>query len=214
MKYWLAAGLLSACLATPVWAQTPAAPSTANYAADQGFPDRNGPFSAMMVIIPEQQLAEFAKPAGSNRSLSRVARAEPGAKLAVKILFTGPAADLNKIGKVTADIMVFAPNGQIYANSDFKELPVWTGQVGDGRGMFDNRDRVPVITFEPGDAPGVYTIRAVVHDRFAMRDIPLQQTVELLAPPPVTAPAQAAPAETPKAAPAPAAKKKSRRKRR
>jgi hypothetical protein len=213
---WMAAGLVSAQTPTIT---VPNSTATTSYDASAGFPDRNGPFSAMLVVIPETELAEFNKPATANRSLSRVARAEPGAKLAIKVLFTGPAGDLNSVGKVTMDLKILAPDGAVYANSDYKDLPVWLGGIGQGRGVFDNRDRVPIVTFEPKDTPGVYMIKATLRDRFSQRDIALQQTVELLpipvAAPVVLAPAQAAAAEeTPKAGTAVKTKKTSRRKRR
>jgi hypothetical protein len=214
---WMAASMVSAQTPTVV---VPNSTTTASYEADAGFPDRNGPFSAMLVVIPETELAEFAKPATANRSLSRVARAEPGAKLAIKVLFTGPAGDLNSVGKVTMDLKILAPDGAVYANSDYKDLPVWLGSVGQGRGVFDNRDRVPVVTFEPKDMPGVYTIKATLRDRFSQRDIALQQTVELLAMPAAPVPGVPLPAQASTADDAPNAsapvksKKKSRRKRR
>ncbi len=215
VSMWVAASLASA--QTPTIA-VPNATSTTSYDAGAGFPDRNGPFSAILIVIPETELAEFNKPSTANRSLSRVARAEPGAKLAIKVLFTGPAADLNSVGKVTMDLKILAPDGTIYANSDYKDLPVWLGNVGQGRGVFDNRDRVPVVTFEPADKPGVYTIQATLRDRFSQRDIALQQTVELLPMPVAAAPAappQAAAAEeAPKAAAPVKSKKTARRKRR
>jgi hypothetical protein len=218
---WMAAGMASAQAPTVV---VPNSTATTSYEADAGFPDRNGPFSAMLVVIPETELVQFSKPATANRSLSRVARAEPGAKLAIKVLFTGPAGDLNAVGKVTMDLKILAPDDTIYANSDYKDLPVWLGTVGQGRGVFDNRDRVPVVTFEPKDKPGVYTIKATLRDRFSQRDIALQQMVELLPMPVAVAPAVPAPAqaaaaeETPQEAAKASApvksKKKSRRKRR
>lgn len=211
---WMAAGLVLAQTPTVI----PNSTATTSYDSGAGFPDRNGPFSAILIVIPETELAEFAKPATANRSLSRVARAEPGAKLAIKVLFTGPAGDLNSVGKVTMDLKILAPDGNIYANSDYKDLPVWLGSIGQGRGVFDNRDRVPVVTFESKDAPGVYTIKATLRDRFSQRDIALQQTVELLPVPVAGAPAgptQAAAAEEAPKADAPVkSKKKSRRKRR
>lgn len=214
VSMWMAAGLALAQAPTVI----PNSTATTSYDSGAGFPDRNGPFSAILIVIPETELAEFAKPATANRSLSRVARAEPGARLAIKVLFTGPAGDLNAVGKVTMDLKILAPDGNIYANSDYKDLPVWLGSIGQGRGVFDNRDRVPVVTFEPKDAPGVYVIKATLRDRFSQRDIALQQTVELL-PVPVAgapvAPAQAAAAEeAPKADTPVKSKKKSRRKRR
>jgi hypothetical protein len=164
--------------------------TTTEYDLHFGFPDRNGPFSAMLVVIPKAELEEFNKPGGA-RHLDRVARAEAGAVLAVKIMATGLQADTNGVAKVTSDVQVLAPSGEIYGKSDYKDLPVWLGPA--GKGVYDNRDRVVLLRFEPTDPPGVYTIKAVVHDRFGQRDIPLQATVELLPP---RKPAQMAPAVT------------------
>lgn len=157
-----------------------------------GFPDHSGPFSAMLVVIPKAELEEFNKPGGA-RHLDRVARAEAGAVLAVKIMATGLQPDANGVAKVTSDVQVLLPSGEIYGKSDYKDLPVWLGPA--GKGVYDNRDRVVLLRFEPTDPPGIYTIKAVVHDRFAQRDIPLQATVELLPPrtPAQTAPAVSAP---------------------
>lgn len=217
--------------ATAVFAQTTDTPKTekpailvpqgtrtVEYDPNFGFPDHNGTFSAMLVVIPKAELEEFNKPGGA-RNLSRVARAEPGAALAVKILIVNPQTDPNGIAKVMSDVQVFAPSGEIYGHSDYKELPVWVGRI--GKGVYDNRDRVMLLNFEPTDPTGVYTVKAVVHDRFAQRDIPLQATVELL---PARQPAvpAAAPDAQPEAAPAapqaaeakPAPTKSKRRKRR
>ncbi len=200
-------------VATAVSAQTPEAQKTekpaillpqgtrtVEYDPGFGFPDHNGTFSAMLVVIPKAELEEFNKPGGA-RALSRVARAEPGAVLAVKILMVGAQADANGIARVMSDMQVFDPSGAIYGHSDYKDLPVWVGRV--GKGVYDNRDRVMLLNFEPTDPTGVYTIKAVVHDRFSQRDIPLQTTVELLpARQPAAALATPAPAAQPEAAPA------------
>ncbi|HVZ29560.1 MAG TPA: hypothetical protein VG839_04145 [Asticcacaulis sp.] len=161
------------------------------YDLNFGFPDRNGPLSAMLVVIPKAELEEFNKPGGV-RHLDRVARAEPGAVLAIKIMVTGPQNDANGVAKVTSDVHILTPSGETYGKSDYKDLPVWVGPA--GKGVYDNRDRVVLIRFEPNDAPGLYTIKAMVHDRFAQRDIPLETKIELLPPRGSTAPAATAPA--------------------
>ncbi len=174
--------------------------TTTQYDPAKGFPDHNGPFSAMLVVIPKGELQEFDRPAGAGRHLDRVARAEPGAQLAVKLVFVGVKPDWNANANVTYDLQVVGPDGKIYGHSDYKGLVALQGRVattGDPA-MFDNRPKVVIMQFEPQDMIGLYKIRAVLHDNVAQLDVPLEAGVELLrkdavvaAPPP---PAAAAPA--------------------
>ena len=191
-------------------------PTTTNYDPGQGFPDRNGPFSAMLVVIPRSELNEFELPGGA-RHLDRVARAEPGAELAFKILFTGMTGDWNGYGNVTYDLQVLQPDGKVYGASDYRNLDALHGKVGSGKGVFDNRGKVVLMSFEPTDTPGPYTIKATIHDKVAARDIPLQAVIELLPPrpAPVAVPdAVATPqADAPVDTPAPAKKSKRHRRR-
>lgn len=192
----------------------PQSPSTTDYDVTKGFPDRNGPFSAMLVVIPKAQMAEFDQPGGA-RHLDRVARAEAGADLAIKVLFTGMKGDWNGLGNVTYDVQILQPDGKVYGNSDYRNIDALHGKVGSGDGVFDNRNKVVMLQFDKADLPGVYTIKTTVHDRVAQRDVPLLATIELL-PQRVAAAEPVAGAAT--AVPAPDAtapvKKKSRRHRR
>ena len=217
-KAWKQAGLVIAfgLLARPVCAGVtlmPEKPAAIEYDPKTGFPDHNGAFSAMVIVIPQPQLAEFDKADGGARQISRVSRAEVGAQLAIKLVFTGLTADSNGNGEVTYDLKVLTPDGQVYAGSDYSRLAAVRGPVGDGLRVFDNRTKVVLMSFEPQDKPGIYTIKAVARDEVSERDVPLVTTIELLP----AASAQAAPptvTETPTAAPAPVTAKKSHRKRR
>ncbi len=168
----------------------------------------------MLVVIPKAQMAEFDQPGGA-RHLDRVARAEAGADLAIKVLFTGMKGDWNGLGNVTYDVQILQPDGKVYGNSDYRNIDALHGKVGSGDGVFDNRNKVVMLQFDKADLPGVYTIKTTVHDRVAQRDVPLLATIELL-PQRVAAAEPVAGAAT--AVPAPDAtapvKKKSRRHRR
>ncbi len=195
--------------------------TTTQYDPAKGFADHNGALSAMLVVIPKGELKAFDQPAGAPRHLDRVARAEPGAQLAVKIVFVGVKPDWNGNANVTYDLQVIAPNGSVYGHSDYKNLVALQSRIvtAEDPGMYDNRPKVVIMQFEPQDQVGVYRIRAVLHDNVAKLDVPLEAGVELLkvgataavkAPPPVAAPAQtqipAAPAPAPAVSPsAPAA---------
>jgi len=204
--------------------------TTTQYDPGKGFADHNGAFSAMLVVIPKGEMQEFDQPAGAARHLDRVARAEPGAQLAVKIVFVGVKPDWNGNANVTYDLQVIAPNGSLYGRSDYKNLVALRSRIvtSEDPGMYDNRPSVVIMQFEPKDQVGVYKIRAVLHDNVAKLDVPLEAGVELLkvgavaavkaapvpapaaqahqapvsAPPPSTAPAVSAPAQV---APAPVA---------
>ena len=192
----------------------PEKPAVVEYDPKTGFPDHNGAFSAMVVVIPQQQLAEFDKADGGSRQISRVSRAEAGAQLAIKLVFTGLSADSNGNGEVTYDLKVLTPDGQIYAGSDYSHLAAVRGPVGDGRRVFDNHTKVVLMSFEPQDKPGVYTIKAVARDEVSEREVPLVTTIELLPPATMQAeapPVVAAPVSTPVKAKKTRRNKKARR---
>jgi len=178
----------------------PAQPSVTQYDPAKGFPDHNGPFSAMVVVIPQSELSAFTAPAGSARHLDRVARAEAGAKLAIKLLFVGPQADPDGMADVTYDLQVIGPDGKQYGQSSYLGVRALKGKISNVSGLFDNRANVVLMQFEGDDKPGLYVVKAVMHDKVGARDLPLMTGVELL---PHAVPAVAAPAPPPAAAPAP-----------
>jgi len=180
----------------------PDAPKTTTYDPNAGFPDRNGALSGMLVVIPKSELAAFGQP--GPRHINRVARAEPGAELALKLVFTGPQADADSVVDVTYDLQVYGPDGRIYGASDYRGLEALHGKIASG-GVFDNRGKVVLLSFDPEDAGGTYTIKATLHDQVARLDLPLMTTIELLS----KAPAKPAAPED-----APAAPKTKRRRRR
>jgi len=197
-------------------AETPDAPKTTTYDPTAGFPDRNGPLSGMLVVIPKSEMSAFGQP--GTRHLDRVARAEAGAELALKLVFTGPQADDKGVANVTYDLQVYRPDGKLYGASDYRALEAMRGAVPAG-GVFDNRTKVVLMSFDPEDPAGVYTIKATLHDTVANRDLPLMTSVELIAKTPTGQPAAlpAAPAAgtamNPIADSAPPTKKRRRRRR-
>jgi hypothetical protein len=212
-KAWKAATLVMAggLIAGPVCAGVtllPEKPAAVEYDPKTGFPDHNGAFSAMMIVIPQAQLSEFEKADGGNRQISRVSRAETGAQLAIKLVFTGLSADAAGKGEVTYDLKVLSPDGQVYGASDYSHLAALRGPIGDGKRVFDNRTKVVLMSFDPQDKPGIYTIKAVVRDEVARLEVPLVATVEFAAP--TVAAVAPEKATAPKAT---SSKKKSRHKR-
>ncbi len=167
-------------------AQPPAmvanSPTTTQYNPANGFPDHNGALSAMLVVIPKGELQEFDAPSGNGRHLDRVSRAEPGAQLAIKIVFVGVKPDWNANANVTYDLQVLGPDGKIYGHSDYKNIPALQSHIATTgeAGLYDNRPKVVIMQFEPDDQVGLYKIKAVLHDNVAKLDLPLEAGVELL----------------------------------
>ncbi len=161
----------------------PNSTATTKYDPSRGFPDHNGDLSGMLVVIPQAELSEFDRPADAGRHLDRVARAEPGAKLAIKLVFTGVKPDWNNNVNVTYDLQVVGPDGKIYGKSNYHGMVAAEGRVpvNSGPALYDNRPQVVVIQFEPRDPVGLYRVKAVMHDKVSGLDLPLDAGVELLA---------------------------------
>ncbi|ESQ74490.1 hypothetical protein ABAC402_14320 [Asticcacaulis sp. AC402] len=183
---WLAAGSGLAANQAPVpevgkpTILLPNTTSTTEYNPSNGFPEQNGPLSGMLIVIPQREVDEFNKPAGAGRHLNRVSRAEPGAVLAIKLVFVGVETDWDNNVDVTYDLSITAPDGRLYGD-EYKAVAGVKGKLGRARGVYDNRNKVVLMQFEDKDVPGVYTIRALLRDKVGGRELPLQTQVELLA---------------------------------
>lgn len=180
---WLTAGAVAAQASADAAKPAiilPNGTAAAQYDTSSGFPERNGPLSGMVIVIPQQEVDEFNKPAGGERQLNRVARAEPGAVLAVKLVFVGVASDWDDNVDVTYDLRITAPDGKPYGDA-FSLLSAAKGKMGRESGVYDNRNKVVLIQFEDQDVPGVYRIDATLRDRIGGISLPLTTQVELIA---------------------------------
>lgn len=154
---------------------------TTQYDPSKGFPDRNGNLSGMMFVIPAKEMTAFTDKS-EDRQLDRVSRAEAGADLAIKLVFTGVKPDPNGVVNLTYDLKITGPDGKLYGTSDYHSLVAVIGQVGPEQALYDNRAQVIHLQFDPKDKPGAYRIDAVLHDRIAGIDLPLTTQVEMLPP--------------------------------
>ena len=146
----------------------------------QGFADRDGPFSAMMLFIPHSELPEFDKPSDQGPHITNLRTAKVGDVVAVKIVFDNPQANSDGIIDVTYDVKVTAPNGEVYSGADHQGLEAIRVHVGsDTIGVFDNRAQTLALRLEAKDLPGTYKATAVLHDNIAGRHVPLRAEIEL-----------------------------------
>lgn len=139
-----------------------------------GFPNRNGPFSAMLVVIPASELTEFEKPANEGLKLSQVTSAETGAELAVKLVFEGFGLNADQEADVTYDLLIKAPNGKTYGHSDYRTLTGIKKKISAPEAVFDSGPEVVHLVFEDKDAIGVYTLYATITDNITKRSVPLK----------------------------------------
>ena len=146
-----------------------------------GFPNRNGTFSAMLVVIPASELTEFEKPAKEGLKLSQVTSAETGAELAVKLVFEGFGLNADQEADVTYDLLIKAPNGKTYGHSDYRTLAGMKKKISAPEAVFDSGPEVVHLVFEDKDALGVYTLYATITDNVTKRSVPLKITLTHIA---------------------------------
>lgn len=177
-------GLLSqfifaqAALAQSQTVAVPNSPGAQVVTTDQGFPNKNGPFSALMLVIPAEELIEFDKPSDQGLQLSQVTRAETGAQLAVKIVFMGMGLDAEQKASVVYDLKIIGPDGKIYDESDYHGLTGIKSTIANPTAVFDSGPEVVMLKFEPKDMAGVYTLKATVRDEVSGRSVALSYSLE------------------------------------
>lgn len=164
-------------VATAQTAQTAKQPATHSRA----FPHADGPFNAMMVLIPEADLEEFKKPPEQGPRLHIVRTVKIKERFAAKIVFMSFALDHNR-GDVTYDIRGVRPDGVLMGGKnpmDLKGLKAFQGEATRPDNVFDSGETI-IIEFDDGDPPGVYRFEAVLHDNIGNRHIPLKAEVTLI----------------------------------
>jgi hypothetical protein len=147
---------------------------------EDGFPNRNGPLSAIMLFIPQSELAEFDRPADEGPHLSLLHKAHVGDVVAIKIMFAGAQNGADGAMDVTYDLKVTQPDGAVYSNTDEKGLAAVKSVPSEPTFVYDNRLVVVALRFEDKDLKGVYRAQAILHDNASGRDIPLTAEIELI----------------------------------
>ena len=142
------------------------------------LPEKNGGFSAMLVLVDEQGLAEFSTPSDTALRLDPKTTARRGDTITIKILFAGIELTEDLKADVQYDVKILNPDGKIYDETDLSDLRGLAGKIPTRFKVFDNQDVVK-IHFEPEDKPGTYKITAKIRDKIADKTIPLKTEIEL-----------------------------------
>lgn len=142
------------------------------------FPNKDGDFSAMLVVTDEKALAEYEKPSSEGMWFKEASKAKRGDVLAIKIVFAGMELSDDLNADVTYDLKILNPADKIYDNADLKNQEALKAKIPMRFRIFDNRSFMK-IQFEPKDKLGKYTIIATLYDNVGKKVIPLIKEVEL-----------------------------------
>ena len=146
--------------------------------AESSFPNRDGEFSAMMIVTDKSALSEYEKPSNEGMQFKPVTKAKRGDILAIKIVFSGMALTNDLAGDVRFDMKILDPNGNIYDNSDQKGLLALATKVPMRFNIFDNGSFM-MIRFELNDKLGKYSIVTTIRDNVGKKKISLRNDIEL-----------------------------------
>jgi hypothetical protein len=144
----------------------------------QGFPHKDGPFSAMLMLLDDSQMSEFAKPSSQGLQLKAMGKAKRGDKVHLVIGFMGMALDYDLNANVEFDFKIIAPDGKP-AGDPGLNIPALKEKITNPAMVFHNRSDV-IIVFEDGDKAGIYKIEATIRDKVGGKSVALEETIELV----------------------------------
>jgi len=151
---------------------------TRNEQAMKPFPNRDGEFQAMLVVIDEKALAEFEKPSNQGMNFTAASKIKLGDTIAIKIVFAGMQLADDLMANVTFDMKIVEPDGTVDPKGDVKNLQALQARMPMRFRVFDNRSFVK-LHFDPASKLGKYKIVAEVRDNIGARKVALEQVVEL-----------------------------------
>ncbi len=140
------------------------------------WPNHIGEFGAMLTLISEDNLQEFAKPSDQPVSLAELDTAQHGDHIAAKLTFTGMDVTSDQSADVTYDFRVLPPGGM--GALEDKNLSVLKGKIDDRHYIYDNV-HAPVITFDPMYPLGTYTFIVVITDNVGHHSLTLSKQIVL-----------------------------------
>lgn len=162
-----------------------AAPATASLAQvppaqAQGFPTRDGPLSGMLMILPEEQEAEFDKPYDQPPTVTPLKTVRIGQSVVLKLVFIGPQPDADGMIDLTYDLRIIRPNGRVSEGGGLNGLPALRIMAEHPEAVFDNRGAIIKVTYEPGDPEGTWRYEATLRDNVSGRTLKLVAEVQLV----------------------------------
>lgn len=137
----------------------------------------NGPLKAFQfgVVDLDRLDREWAVP-GEGVRLSTTSSTVRNKPIFIAFVFSGCVAKADGACDVTADFQVLAPDGKVYA--DQKAAPAWP-RAPLGPSLLMLSDAKLGLRIENGEALGTYTVRIVIHDNVAKRDVAIQDEIQV-----------------------------------
>lgn len=123
---------------------------------------------------------ELFKTWGKRRGGIHISTAEiakRGEPIVGVIIFAGCAKDKNGFCNATAIFQVFKPDGLPYGKEEHAEL--WIGKPPPIYGQLQLSIGAIGVVIEPDDPNGVYTVRALLHDKISQAEVELKRTFQV-----------------------------------
>jgi hypothetical protein len=144
----------------------------------QGYMSEQGAFKAILMVISEEGLKEFEKPADQGLHLSRLSKVKRDQRFAVKIGLTGFATDQDMTANVTYDLKFLSPDGTV-VGEESKGLVFIQGKVNNASNVY-NSEQFLIISFDETDKSGPYKIIAEISDNVSKKKVQLHDVIELI----------------------------------
>lgn len=145
----------------------------------QRFPDRDGEFSAKLVLVDFNKLENFGRSMPETLDLMKVTKAKVGDKVAAKIIFTGMQLSDDLMPDVTYDIRMLDPDGKVYDGADLKNREGLKSKTPSRAEVYDTAV-MDGMHFEDKDKPGKYKVEVQIHDNLGKKNVALSGEVELV----------------------------------
>lgn len=136
-------------------------------------------FWADLFIMPESELSEFEKPSDQKLKISTLSEVTIGDRVALKLLFSAMELQANSMADVTFDTEMIRPDGTKSETATHSDLPARVGKIGAPLNVH-NSDAVLILTFDPEDLRGTYTINVVARDNIGGSEIAITKEFELI----------------------------------
>jgi len=106
--------------------------------------NKDGEFSAMLLTMDEESMKEFRKPTDVPLKLDVIKTARRGDIIGIKIAFTGIALAEDLTADVVFDLKILDPDGEIYDETDLKDLEALKRRIPTRFRFFNNAETVMI----------------------------------------------------------------------
>lgn len=143
----------------------------------QVFPNKDGEFSAILMILDNASMKEFAKPSDQGLHLSGKKMVKRDEKVNIVVGFTGMGLTSDLEANVTFDFSIINAEGIVV--NEAKDIIAIQEKITHPMMVFHSRSEV-AFAFDETDKPGLYSLRGTARDNVAKKSVPLEASIELV----------------------------------